>query len=830
MRFEQVKDEQTPEEMLSLFRNTIHCTMSDRGSNELLSARERSEWMTMYNDSMIMKSYYQTEKELEDDWNKWCESAYDEKLRSDTMALKLYGLNNETIYRTYKRIFLKFKTYEGDNYNPDKSIFSRRNSMVTDVIQGIKTDVGDTTSYDGRYTIKESYAVKDDPMIDKLNQQAFDAIQRNGYQIITGGHKDLDSLDKEYYNYQSMSRDKRSKADTLSLQIYGIDNEEHYKQQYVDLTNDITGNDIIDDLSIPTYEPVEESSSNNLKSLLSVLEEVRNTTDVVRASKLAQYIKEDINPTSVVEETILKVIDDEVDKIAKKLEEEEPFGFAPYFLPDEIEELGTYSEDANCYGVSSDLANSDDPTRTTKDWLYNYYAKSVGLRPAMRWSNSRWKGTVELLSNRLGDPKLSKKELNITKQNLLEIGWNPEVPYTDSIASIASSRTNRRFAEQFNSRYKFIDISEAVQAYDKTSDKVDSIPKDDTPILTFYFFSSYDDSGKKIMQEVYIGLDINDKDKVYPIEDGLLKREADFDDIMQHLSDDVQLHTYVVGMAKGDMDKVADVVSRYSTNPDLSKYSMIKTIIDKLDIPMIIENEKLFCAYILDMIVFLADNPNTVLEPVPIEDITSRHIRKRSLRHVYLTYSGRANRYVIKHNNKQHFFGKFVKYSLAECASECTYIAPISICEVTSLPIEFDRDGNLFIKQKENINFAEEYAKCHKLLVQYSKAKGYEAMKYYVAKLWYINILIEKKLHDKKEYPKQQLTSWYNTRAHVLSDFKKYMGEILAQEPNFDFEKYYSTTPFDKSTLKVSNTFLRTIWNMFRMLFGLYIPSMPKKK
>lgn len=816
MRFEKVEYDQTPEELEKRFKDMIERFIAQRGSTPALTHNEIQVWQQQNADAIIMKASYDSEKKLDYDWDIWCAMDYDDKVGSDTMAIKLYGMDNSTIYNGFKTIFLRKTSQNPASYDPSLVLYSQQNNILKDMIQGVKSDSAIP------YQISEAYEMEDNTTIANLNKQAFDAMRQSGYAIVTAGANSIEELNKQYYNYQSMSRDKRSKADTYSLQIYGMDNEQHYKEQFVRLHNP--------DFAVDTppftidYQPTDESS--NLFSLNAILDHIHDTDDLIEAATMADIVKKDIKPSTIVEETLLKVIDDEVDKKAKKLEDEQPLGFTPYFfLPDEIEELGAYSEDSNLYGKS---APSGDISPNTKDWLYSYYAKALGLRPPMRWSNSRWRGQVELLSNRLGDPKLDNNLINSTKQSLLEIGWNPEVKYDQSIEESISVETNKRFLEDFSERYQFLDITEAASKYDE---KVRKISKSDTPILNFYFFSTTDDVGAITSQEVYIGLDINDE-YLYPIVDGLLRRRVEnFEDIVSHANQDTNLKVYSIGMAKTDADKIQDVVHRYSVDLELSKYSMINAVLRELDIPMIIENEKLFCAYILDMIVFLADNPGAILEPISMEEISSKHIRRRSLRHVYLTYSGKADEYTINPDNRQHFFGKFVKYSIAEDCNPCSSIKVTKLLqEVTTLPIEFDKDGNLFIKKKENINFAEEYAKCHKLLVQYSKAKGYEAMKYYVAKLWYMNILIEKRLHDKKKkYTKEQLTSWYNTRAHILADFKKYMGEILENEPNFDFEKYYSTTPFDKSILKVSNTFLRTVWNMFRSLLGFYVPSMPKK-
>ena len=68
----------------------------------------------------------------------------------------------------------------------------------------------------------------------------------------------------------------------------------------------------------------------------------------------------------------------------------------------------------------------------------------------------------------------------------------------------------------------------------------------------------------------------------------------------------------------------------------------------------------------------------------------------------------------------------------------------------------------------------------------------------------------------------ERLPYYYKTSAHILSDFNKYIAEILENAPEFDFREYYKSTPFDKSILKVSKGFLKTIWDYLTKLLSLF--------
>ena len=249
------------------------------------------------------------------------------------------------------------------------------------------------------------------------------------------------------------------------------------------------------------------------------------------------------------------------------------------------------------------------------------------------------------------------------------------------------------------------------------------------------------------------------------------------------------------------------------------RYSILTGIINRLETREI-ANEKLFCAKILDIIMYAAlygyQDPGAYLSMNMLSSMVHTGDHRDN---IYKIYDGPASLYnPLKISQMINYKENLGDYDDPLHESVYKYLHIVPVTEVTTLPIDFDKDGSLLIRRNVKADFAEEYSKTHKLLIQYSKAKGYEAMKYYVAKLWYMNILLEKIIHSPQKIDKETLSKHYKTRAHILSDFKKYMGEILENEPNFDFNTYYKQTPFDKSTLKISSGIIDKVTGVLKAL------------
>lgn len=139
--------------------------------------------------------------------------------------------------------------------------------------------------------------------------------------------------------------------------------------------------------------------------------------------------------------------------------------------------------------------------------------------------------------------------------------------------------------------------------------------------------------------------------------------------------------------------------------------------------------------------------------------------------------------------------------------------------EVKRFPIEFDKEGNLIIYKARigSLAFGDEIDDSVQLLQAYRNASNIEGIKYELAKLWYINDCIEKKL--KKRLSNDEYKELIDTRATCLNVFKTNLDYVMKAEKGFNFSDYYNSTPFsDNSTKITANTLKYTVKTISNMI------------
>lgn len=138
--------------------------------------------------------------------------------------------------------------------------------------------------------------------------------------------------------------------------------------------------------------------------------------------------------------------------------------------------------------------------------------------------------------------------------------------------------------------------------------------------------------------------------------------------------------------------------------------------------------------------------------------------------------------------------------------------------EVKQFPVEFDKEGNLIIYKARigSLSFGDEISDSVQLLEAYRNASNIEGIKYELAKIWYINDCIEKKL--KKRLTNDKYKELIDMRATCLNIFKLNLEFVMKAEKGFNFSDYYNSTPFSDNSIKITaNTIkyaAKTITNM----------------
>jgi hypothetical protein len=97
-----------------------------------------------------------------------------------------------------------------------------------------------------------------------------------------------------------------------------------------------------------------------------------------------------------------------------------------------------------------------------------------------------------------------------------------------------------------------------------------------------------------------------------------------------------------------------------------------------------------------------------------------------------------------------------------------------------------------------SVNYGDEYTSSANRLSGYTGANDIEYMKYDLARLFYIQYVLGRKMYHNDFLDNKETNM--KIRAKALSDFSKYLGIITTLDPNFSFSDYYKTTQFYRKT------------------------------
>lgn len=131
---------------------------------------------------------------------------------------------------------------------------------------------------------------------------------------------------------------------------------------------------------------------------------------------------------------------------------------------------------------------------------------------------------------------------------------------------------------------------------------------------------------------------------------------------------------------------------------------------------------------------------------------------------------------------------------------------PIAVIQEIKSPIGFTKKGDLYINRKEDLQL--EYNEAHKLLYMYDQTNT-EGIKHELARLFYLNSIIEKKLKKSKSDTTEEYKELIDLRARILNDFTTYFKFLKTTEPQFDFMGYMKNSEYYNKTIVVDNSTLK---------------------
>ena len=501
-----------------------------------------------------------------------------------------------------------------------------------------------------------------------------------------------------------------------------------------------------------------------------------------------------------------------------------PYSVSPYFFPYESYQFMNYYSDRlhkperikevwseyysgaldiNKYGMLSEEYNPD----------VTSFTKQMGQFHPMRY-----KEEIERLFNDLynaNDPD----EIDSIKQTILSLGWNPEVDFNLDNIHEATKRIES-IMTKFIPSSTIYDVSilaeecnddEIIEESKKKKQEVFPISiilidgrSGFSPIIKGVTNSEFSHAAICLGDDIktFFSYNLNNnknKSGGFSIED-----------ITSYPSDG-RFAVYTIFVSEENYNKIKERIEYLTTKIENTTYSILNILLFPFSHINYNNSASMICSQFVDSLfkIINIDITNKNSSKVAPNDLYKSIVKNAK---IYKIYDGILEDFDAKKSKR--LIRKLLKNAkpVSVIESMCRnisntmrmYVESINpvLVEARKVPIEVNKNGDILITNPF-IDFNTEYSQSHKLLEEYNKVGNIEGMKYELARLYYMNYILERKIYsniylgDKKKNK--------DTRARILNDFKKYMAIVLKKQPTFNFSEYYENSPFYAHTYEVSS-------------------------
>lgn len=391
-----------------------------------------------------------TLQDLEKQWTEFNSVHLQLRRMADWKTLELFSMTNKEIYEYLKSRELG-RDIENDRINDDNTL------VIPEKIE-IKEGYFDDD-------MERSYM--DDgvegilPYGQKEIEEAIDWSNSTGYPIIVPA-KNLDQLEVMWDNFNSVPYKYRKFSDMKSVDLFGITNQDHYIYlKRVFLNDDIPNYRIDDDYEDDEYVYITPFDHHTfiesfVKDNMIGKENISTIIDtLIEASTYdnSNYYQANIK------RTIKRVLDE--DEVFNTVDVDFlPSSELPFYSPDEMIDMGVFSTPVdNYYGIEADNVELADDI-STKTWFeeYKYHFNGIDTPNRKDLYIARLKKLTDLCTQLeiMKKYETDSKKINARKQSILELGWNPELPFTPENRAKAA----KMYKENNNAHVssKFIDL------------------------------------------------------------------------------------------------------------------------------------------------------------------------------------------------------------------------------------------------------------------------------------------------------------------------------------------------------------------------------------
>lgn len=384
-----------------------HSHISDKVIYDKEKIEEAKKWEVEENTPIITPT--NNLQELEDKWILFNTKIKHSRKESDWKSLELFGCTNKENYDKIKAYLLK-DNIENDIDNIDDTIQNDNETIVATT----ESYIDPASSYYRIFYTNED--VKEALVWSKESDR-----------VIILPTRTLADLEELWNNFNEMIYKHRRESDWKSIEYFGITNQTHYEY----LKSKFLKKDIDDHLEKIPYI---ESSSRSYKR--------RYIKSIAENEPISEFYKLLLNMTlpknSIYEDVLIQnVISDAIsdfDNICISNPDIQ-YNDYPFYTSSEMDDLGVFSNNPedNYYGVLADNAYLNDIIETKK-WFEEFCISDKIQNENFSNLFKDWTNKVRELSfglKKMKESNVDENTIKSRKQSLLELGWNPEIEFTD---------------------------------------------------------------------------------------------------------------------------------------------------------------------------------------------------------------------------------------------------------------------------------------------------------------------------------------------------------------------------------------------------------------
>lgn len=598
-------------------------------------------------------------EDLESQWIKFNEMPKKHRRESDWKSLELFGVTNQTNYEAMRSTILgndieneiekEFDTVShkaGSSWETENLNFANLHTISAGDIP-VSEGYIDTFMNDDYYNDDEVNYTSED--VEKARHWA-----NESNRIIIIPTRTLGELESLWDAFGAMHHKHCRESDWMSLELFGITNLKHYeylKNQFLRDNSNIADSDRYGSVVEYTTNPNMTKYFNELCKTSTTMHVAKSLLEMTLPTK---SIYEDRIVSNIINTTL-----NTVHGLSEVLPEyDNTCGDMPYFSPEDMIDMGVNSSNPenNYYGVSADNLHIND-NLTVAEWFEMYKATHNGFYTSYSEYTSDWVHKVRTLMHELKRIQESgdKNAINARKQSILELGWNPNIEFSDKARKIARECAHYRMTNK-NSVTRVIDLRGfRVPDNQNMALMEDTSVSDDKKLYPVYIVmtegkNNFSVAVKRITNSKYSHVSISfdsSMERMYSF--GLIGTTKNSNNGFreENLKKDIPLggrvDVFVFFVPKHILDKITTMVFNLKKNADRTGYSLLNILTYLFNIPYNRDN-KMICSQFVDRCLKIADiditgKDSSLTSP---EDLNKAAINEKR---IYSVYRGLAHSY-----------------------------------------------------------------------------------------------------------------------------------------------------------------------------------------